>query len=181
LFDAFYKGGAADESKGAEIAATLRKLFPDSAAKRPVVPAPSAAKGKPTREEPAKTEPKRILIVDDEPTILLTLSYALRSSEVEVITASRLEPAEEALARYAFDVVIVDIRMSGILGIEGLELLSYIKRYWPKTEVMVMTAHGSTEIEQEAYGRGASYYYEKPVDILELAERVRRMGIPVKG
>jgi len=128
-----------------------------------------------------KTEPKRILIVDDEPTILLTLSYALRSIGVEVITTSRLEPAEEALARYAFDLVIVDIRMSGILGIEGLELLSYIKRYWPKTEVIVMTAHGSAEIKQEAYGRGASYYYEKPVDITELAERVRSMGIPVKG
>jgi DNA-binding response OmpR family regulator len=127
-----------------------------------------------------KCEPKRILIVDDEPTILLTLSYALRSNTVEVITASRLEPAEEALSRYAFDLVIVDIRMSGILGIEGLELLSYIKRFWPKTEVIVMTAHGSNEIKQEALGRGATLYYEKPVDILELADRIRGMGIPVK-
>jgi DNA-binding response OmpR family regulator len=127
-----------------------------------------------------KSEPKRILIVDDEPTILLTLSYALRSNNVEVITASRLEPAEEALSRYAFDLVIVDIRMSGILGIEGLELLSYIKRFWPKTEVIVMTAHGTSEIKQEAFGRGANFYYEKPVDIMELAVRIRGMGIPVK-
>jgi DNA-binding response OmpR family regulator len=127
------------------------------------------------------TQSKRILIVDDEPTILLTLSYALRSNGIEVITASRLEPAEEALSRYAFDLVIADIRMSGILGIEGLELLSYIKRFWPKTDVIVMTAHGSNEIRQEAYDRGARYYYEKPVDIIELMERVRSMGIPVKG
>ncbi len=134
----------------------------------------------PVPDVSVKTEPKRILIVDDEPTILLTLSYALRSSGVEVITASRLEPAEEALSRYAFDLVIVDIRMSGILGIEGLELLSFIKRFWPKTEVIVMTAHGSSDIKQEAYGRGASYYYEKPVDIMELIERVRGMGIAVK-
>lgn len=125
--------------------------------------------------------PKRLLIVDDEPTILLTLSYALRSEGVEVITASRLEPAEEALARYSFDVVIVDIRMSGLLGIEGLELLSYIKRYWPKTEVIVMTAYGTEEIKKEAYDRGASYYYSKPVDIGELSERVRSLGVPVKG
>jgi DNA-binding NtrC family response regulator len=111
---------------------------------------------------------------------LLTLSYALRSNEVEVITASRLERAEEALARCAFHLVIVDIRMSGILGIEGLELLSYIKRHWPKTAVIVMTAHGSDEIKQEAYNRGACWYYDKPVDIRELAERVRGMGIPVK-
>ncbi len=126
-------------------------------------------------------EAKRILIVDDEPTILLTLSYALGSRHVEVITASRLDTAEEALSRYTFDVVIVDIRMSGILGVEGLELLSYIKRYWPKTEVIVMTAHGSEEVKQDAYGRGARYYYDKPVDIRELAERVRSLGVPVNG
>ena len=71
--------------------------------------------------------------------------------------------------------------MSGILGIEGLELLSYIKRFWPKTEVIVMTAHGTNEIKEEAYGRGARYYYEKPVDIMELAERIRGIGIPVKA
>ncbi len=128
-----------------------------------------------------KVEPKRLLIVDDEPTILLTLSYALRSEGVEVMTASRLEPAEEALSRYAFDVVIVDIRMSGILGIEGLELLSYIKRYWPKTEVIVMTAFGSEEIKKEAYERGARYYYDKPVDIRELTRAVRELGLPVNG
>jgi DNA-binding NtrC family response regulator len=127
-----------------------------------------------------KTDTKRILIVDDEPTILLTLSYTLRSSEVEVITASRLEPAEEALNRYPFDLVIVDIRMSGILGIEGLELLSYIKRQWPKTEVIIMTAYGSDEMKQEAYDRGAQYYYTKPIDIDDLMQRVRDMGIPVK-
>lgn len=127
-----------------------------------------------------QAESKRLLIVDDEPTILLTLSYALRSNRVDVITASRLEPAEEALSRYAFDVVIVDIRMSGILGIEGLELLTYIKRYWPKTKVIVMTAHGSDEIKKEAYDRGANYYYEKPVDIGDLTERLRSLGLLVK-
>jgi DNA-binding NtrC family response regulator len=127
-----------------------------------------------------KTEPKRVLIVDDEPTILLTLSYTLRAEGIEVITASTLESAEEALSRSTFDMVIADIRMSGILGSEGLELLSYIKRKWPKTEVLVMTAHGSADIKNEAYDRGAAYYYEKPVDIRELAQRVHCLGRPVK-
>ncbi len=126
-------------------------------------------------------EPRRILIVDDEPTILLTLSYALRSKGVEVVTASRLETAEEALERYPFELVIADIRMSGILGVEGLELLSYIKRYWPETKVIIMTAYGSDEIRQDAYERGANYYYDKPVDIMELARRVHELGIPVAG
>jgi DNA-binding response OmpR family regulator len=70
--------------------------------------------------------------------------------------------------------------MSGILGIEGLELLSYIKRNWPRTEVIVMTAHGTEEIKTEAYERGASYYYDKPLDIRELSALMRKLGIPVK-
>ena len=125
----------------------------------------------------ASFEPKRILIVDDEPTILLTLSYALRSKGVEVVTASRLETAEEALEHYPFDPVIADIRMSGILGVEGLELLSYIKRYWPRTNVIIMTAYGSDDIRKDAYERGAQYYYDKPVDIAELTNHIRELGI----
>lgn len=127
-----------------------------------------------------QAEPKRVLIVDDEPTILLTLSYALRSREVEVITASRLEPAEEALSRQHFDLVIVDVRMSGVLGVEGLELLTYIKRNWPETEVIVMTAYGSEEMVKDTYERGAKYFFNKPVDIEDLFKKVRSLGIPVK-
>lgn len=127
-----------------------------------------------------ETKTQRILIVDDEPTILLTLSYALRAQGVEIITAGRLEPAEEALERYAFDLLIVDIRLSGILGIEGLELLSYVKRRWPGTAVIVMTAYGSEEIRKDAYDRGAFHYYSKPIDIDDLTQRVRALGIPVK-
>jgi DNA-binding NtrC family response regulator len=123
--------------------------------------------------------PKRILIVDDEPTILLTLSYALQSKDVEVVTASRLEPAEEALKRHPFDLVIADIRMSGMLGVEGLELLSYIKRYWPQTKVIIMTAHGTEDVQQDAYDRGATHYYHKPVDIRVLMRKIEELGIPL--
>ena len=124
---------------------------------------------------------KKILIVDDEPTILLTLSYALRSKDVDVITASRLEPAEEALKKHTFDLVIADIRMSGMLGEEGLELLTYIKRNWPATKVIIMTAHGTDEVRQDAYDRGAVHYYQKPVDIRELMRKIEELGIPLKN
>ena len=123
--------------------------------------------------------PKRILIVDDEPTILLTLSYALQSTDVEVVTASRLGPAEEALKRKAFDLVIADIRMSGMLGVEGLELLTYIKRHWPDTKVIIMTAHGTEDVQQDAYDRGATHYYQKPVDIRVLMRKIEELGIPL--
>ena len=118
------------------------------------------------------TKMKKVLIVDDEPTIQLTLSYALRGAGFEVVTASRLESAEAALDRYPFDVVIADIRMSGILGVDGLELLSYIKRRWSDTKVIIMTAYGSEEIRRDAYARGATWYYDKPIDITDLIRRL---------
>ncbi len=122
---------------------------------------------------------KKIMIVDDEPSILLSLSYELRAEGVEVITCNEIEQAEEALENTCFDLVIADIRMSGISGIEGLELLSYIKKRY-SAEVIIMTGYGSDEIETEAYRRGALCYFSKPVNIEELLNHVAAIGIPVK-
>jgi DNA-binding NtrC family response regulator len=124
---------------------------------------------------------KKILIVDDEPTILMTLSHLLSSKETTVITSSRIEEAEEALSRYLFDLVIADIRLSGMYGIEGLELLSFIKTMHPGTEVIIMTAYGTEEIKEDAYRRGAYYYYEKPIDLSHLAAKVQALGISLSA
>ncbi len=122
---------------------------------------------------------KKIIIVDDEPSILLSLSYALKTDGVEVITCNAIEEAEDALENTHFDLVIADIRMSGVNGIEGLELLSYIKKRHA-TEVIIMTGYGNDTIEAEAGRRGALHYYKKPVDIKDLLTRVATIGIPVK-
>jgi len=122
---------------------------------------------------------KKVLIVDDEPSILLSLSHLFGGDEVIVITSSRIEDAEEALEHYSFDLVIADIRLSGIDGIEGLELLSYIKRIRPETKVILMTAYGSEVMKESALGRGAYYYYEKPVDMNNLLTKAGECGIPV--
>ena len=78
---------------------------------------------------------KKILLVDDEQSILLSLSYVLKCEGVEVLACNEIEQAEEALASSHFDLVIADIRMSGLNSIEGLELLSYIKKRFT-TEVV---------------------------------------------
>ena len=122
---------------------------------------------------------KRVLVVDDEPSILLSLSHLFGSDEVVVITSSRIEDAEEALEHYTFDLVIADIRLSGIDGIEGLELLSYIKKVRPETKVILMTAYGSEVMRESALRRGAYYYYEKPVDMNNLIKKAVDCGIPV--
>jgi DNA-binding NtrC family response regulator len=126
-----------------------------------------------------KNHLKKILIVDDEPSILLSLSHLLSNNKVIVITCSRIEEAEEAIERYNFDLVIADIRLSGVYGIEGLELLSYIKKIRPETPVIIMTAYGSEEMRDSALKRGAYWYYEKPIDTKDLLLKVQECGIPV--
>ena len=125
-------------------------------------------------------EIKKILVVDDEQSILLSLSHALKTDGVEVIACDEIEQAEEALGDTHFDLVIADIRMSGVNGIEGLELLSYIKQRY-ETEVIIMTGYGSPEIETEAYRRGALHYFMKPMDIKALMKLVSSIQIPVKS
>jgi DNA-binding NtrC family response regulator len=122
---------------------------------------------------------KKILIVDDEPSILLSLSYVLKTDGVEIITSSEIEQAEEALKATYFDLVLADLRMSGVTGIEGLALLTYIKERY-NTDVIIMTGYGDAETEAEAYKRGASYYFTKPVDITALLEQVAKKGIPTR-
>jgi DNA-binding NtrC family response regulator len=122
---------------------------------------------------------KRIMIVDDEDNILVGLSCVLRTDGVEVVACNEIEQAERALEKIHFDLVIADIRMSGVSGIDGLELLSYIGQHY-ETKVIIMTGHGSDEIEVDAYRRGAHHFFNKPVDVVELLHQVSRLGIPVK-
>ncbi len=123
------------------------------------------------------TETKKILIVDDEPAVLSELSSSLRSPGVEVVTASKLESAEAALEKYFFDLVIADIRISGILGETGLALLSYVKKHSPKTKVILISGARSADMRRQALERGADHYYDKPLDIAALIRRVRELGI----
>lgn len=122
---------------------------------------------------------KKILIVDDEQSILLSLSHLLQVAGVEVLACNEIEQAEEALSNSHFDLVIADIRMSGINGIEGLELLNYIKQHF-ETEVIIMTGYGTPEIEADAYRLGAYHYFKKPIEIKTLLEVVSKLGIPVR-
>jgi len=120
---------------------------------------------------------KKILIVDDEESILATLSRALKRNGVEIITATRIEEAEYAINNTLFDLLIADIRLTGVLGREGLELLQYVKDKSPETKVIIMTGYGSDEVEKEAYEKGAYFYFDKPLDLRILREKVSHLGL----
>jgi DNA-binding NtrC family response regulator len=117
---------------------------------------------------------KKMLIVDDEETLTYSLyqSFIVSQKEYEVITAASGEEASEKLNDTEFDLVITDIKMPGM---DGLELLSLIKSKYPSTEVIVMTAYGSPEKREEALQKGARFYIEKPFEIKEIKQLVMEL------
>lgn len=113
----------------------------------------------------------RILIVDDEQSIRDMLSLALEDEGWEVATAGDGDAAAAALQSQPVDVVLSDIRMPGM---DGLELLRHVNASAPDTDVILMTAHASTDTAIEALCLGAYDYITKPFDLEELKITVRR-------
>lgn len=107
---------------------------------------------------------KRILIVDDEETLTFSLyqSFIISKENYEVVTASSGTEAWEKFSEQPFDLVVTDITMPGLTGIE---LLKRIKASHPQTHVIIMTAYGSDEKKEEAITHGAYRYVEKPFEI----------------
>lgn len=118
----------------------------------------------------------RILLVDDEPTILLGLSHLLRRSGAEVTPCLGRDEAMDAIRKQVFDLALLDVRLSGTEITAGLDLLALLKERSPQTYVIVMTAFGTDEIRREAMARGASHYCDKPLNLDHLLGLVR--GLP---
>ncbi|TKB81882.1 MAG: sigma-54-dependent Fis family transcriptional regulator [Nitrospira sp.] len=107
------------------------------------------------------TTSARILIVDDEVNIRGALVTLLEKKGYQVRGAGTGEEALEQLAAAAADLVLTDLKMPGIGGIEFIRRL---KAKWPDTEVVVMTAYGSIDTAVEAMRYGAYDYLTKPID-----------------
>ncbi len=114
----------------------------------------------------------KILVVDDEPGIRRAVAAELEDAGYEVETASSGSEAILLFRKSPADLVITDLKMDGI---DGLEVLAEVKRERPETEVMMMTAHGSMETAVAAMRSGAYDYIAKPFDLDDLTLAVRRM------
>lgn len=120
------------------------------------------------------SNPKKLLIVDDEEALTFSLYQIFINIplECEVLTATSGEEALEKIEKNYFDIVITDIAMPGI---NGLDLLSMIKAREPQTKVIVITAYGSDDRKEQAYNRGAESYIEKPFDLYEIRDLVLKL------
>jgi response regulator RpfG family c-di-GMP phosphodiesterase len=113
----------------------------------------------------------KVLIVDDEDQIRELCVESLEKFGYSAIGASNGEQAMELVAQGRFSVVLLDIRMPGLDGIETLKRLKLTR---PELQVLMITGYGSVESSVEAMKHGACDYILKPFNLEELALRVRR-------
>ena len=114
--------------------------------------------------------PSRVLLVDDEREFVQTLSERLQMRDYGSAVAYDGEEALSILAEEEPEVMVLDLKMPGI---DGLEVLRRVRSEHPNVEVIVLTGHGSREIEQQCMELGACAYLEKPVDMETLTARMQ--------
>ena len=117
------------------------------------------------RQEPTR----RILIVDDEDLIVMTMRKYFERLGFLVDGAFELEEAQALLANYRYDLVIADLRLTGIGGVEGLQIVADVHQRCANTRVVLLSAYGTPEIERESYNRGADAFLHKPKSMMEIA------------
>ncbi len=104
---------------------------------------------------------KKILLVDDELNMLLVLEAMLEKEHYDVVTASDGLEALSVLERGDVAVVVTDLKMPRL---DGLELLGRIQTHYPSIPVIIITAHGTVETAVDALKKGACDYITKPFD-----------------
>ena len=118
----------------------------------------------------------RILVVDDEEAIRDATREYLTALGYQVDAAQEREEAEALLSTATYSLVICDLRLTGVHGKEGLELIGYLRERCPWARVILLTAYGSPDIEAEAKRRGADVFLQKPVPLSELARLAGLLG-----
>ena len=118
----------------------------------------------------------KALLVDDEKEFVASLSERLQLRNVVASVAHDGEEALSALKGEEPDVMVLDLRMPGI---DGIEVLKRVKQFHPGVEVVILTGHGNEMDEQEAFRLGASAYLKKPVDVDQLLRAVRKERLKV--
>jgi two-component system response regulator PilR (NtrC family) len=111
-----------------------------------------------------------LLIVDDEVSILQLFQMALQKKDTTVTTANSALEALEKMKTEFFDLVVTDLSMPGM---NGMELLKKTREVSPETSVIMMTAYGSTQTAVDAMKAGAYDYLPKPIQLEELQKTIQ--------
>ena len=113
----------------------------------------------------------RIMIIDDEKIVGEMAKISLEQEGYEVETFLNAAPAMERLKEEKFDIVVTDLKMKGI---DGLEVLRTVKNSYPETKVIMITAFANLDVAIEALRGDVHDFFPKPVKIKELKESIRK-------
>ena len=113
-------------------------------------------------------EQMKMMLVDDEERFLSTTQKLLSRKGYDVLTASSGSQALDLLRTNNVHVVILDVKMPGM---DGIDTLKAIKRNYPLVEVIMLTGHGTVDSAVEGLKSGATDYLTKPTDVQDLLEK----------
>jgi DNA-binding NtrC family response regulator len=123
--------------------------------------------------KPSDESAPHLLIVDDEESICFSMKEYFSHNGFVVDTAKEIEEAERLIAKFDYRVIIQDLRMGISKDPEGLQLLRVAHERNPETLVVILTAYGSTEVEEQAKLLGADAFLKKPQPLSQVAQVVR--------
>jgi CheY-like chemotaxis protein len=115
---------------------------------------------------------KRILVIEDDEEMRALLKDMIEEEGYRTASVNNGSEAFRKLAKESFDLIITDVRMPGLTG---LDILPGIKRLQPEAPIIVITAFGSEEVQRKAFERGANAYLEKPIHFHKLRTLIHDM------
>jgi DNA-binding NtrC family response regulator len=170
---AFLKESRSEFHRSMEAAAMAEAGVPDLATERMRRPEPAEDESVPEPDSAEAAQSLKVLFVDDEEDFVRTMAERMEMRDLGGDVALSGQQALDMLAEDMPDVMVLDLRMPGM---DGLEVLRRVKAAYPGVQVIVLTGHGSDQDEAEARRLGAFDYLRKPVDINELMTVVRAAG-----
>lgn len=123
-----------------------------------------------SRDAPATPH---LLVVDDEESICFSMKEYFSHNGFLVDTARDIEEAEKLISRSSYKVIIQDLRMGTARDQDGLQIVRIAHERSPDTRVVILTAYGSSEVEDEARRSGADAFLRKPQPLSQVAQVVR--------
>jgi DNA-binding NtrC family response regulator len=113
----------------------------------------------------------KVLMVDDEEDFVTTLAERMKMRDLSPDLALSGEQALQRVEDDVPDVMVLDLKMPGI---DGMEVLRRVRQAYPQVQVVILTGHGSEKDEAEAKRLGAFAYLQKPVDMEKLVKTLRQ-------
>jgi CheY-like chemotaxis protein len=115
---------------------------------------------------------KRILVIEDDEEMRALLIEVIEEDGYKTSSVNNGSEAFRRLAKESFDLILTDVRMPGLTG---LDILPGIKKLQPEAPIIVITAFGSEEVQRKAFERGANAYLEKPIHFQKLRTLIQEL------